>query len=73
MTGQQRTMLLISVITSLLAIVVSVYAAIHTGVLGVAAVFSGVLIVQNVLMMHFARKHTRINTFMNFRPTFPAT
>jgi len=73
MTGYQRTMMVISVITSLLAIVASVYAAIHTGVLGVAAVFSCAMIVQNILMMHFARKHTGINTFMNFRVAFPGT
>jgi O-antigen/teichoic acid export membrane protein len=72
MTGYQRTMMIISTITSMLAIVASVYAAIHTGVLGVATVFSGALVVQNVLMMHFARKHTGINTFMNFRIAFPA-
>ena len=72
MTGYQRTMMKISVTTSLLAIVTSVYAAIHIGVLGVAAVFSGALIVQNILMMHFARKHTDINTFMSFRVSFPA-
>lgn len=72
MTGYQRTMMKISVMTSLLAIVTSVYAAIHIGVLGVAAVFSGALIVQNILMMHFARKHTDINTFMSFRVSFPA-
>jgi O-antigen/teichoic acid export membrane protein len=72
MTGHQSTMMLISVITSVLAIVASVFAAIHTGVLGVAAVFSGALIIQNVLMMHFARKYTGINTFMYFRVAFPA-
>ena len=55
MTGYQRSMMVISIITSLLAIVASIYAAIHVGVLGVAAVFSGALIVQNILMMHFAR------------------
>ena len=71
MTGHQRTMMVISVVTSLLAIVVSVYAAIHTNVLGVATVFSVALIIQNVLMIHFARKHTGINTFMYFKAAFP--
>jgi O-antigen/teichoic acid export membrane protein len=71
MTGHQRTMMVISVITSLMAIVASAYAAIHNGILGVAAVFSAGLIIQNILMMHFARKHTGINTFMNFRVAFP--
>ena len=72
MTGHQRTMMVISLVTSVPAIVASVYAAIHTGVLGVAAVFSGALIIQNVLMMHFARKYTGINTFMYFRAALPA-
>ena len=71
MTGYQRTMMVISVITSALAIVTSIYAAIHVGILGVAAVFSGAMIVQNFLMMYFARKRTGINTFMNFRVAFP--
>jgi len=72
MTGHQGIMMIISLITSLVAIVASVVAAIHYGVLGVAVVFSGALIVQNVLMLHFARKHTGINTFMNFRVALPA-
>ncbi|MGB5540793.1 MAG: oligosaccharide flippase family protein, partial [Gammaproteobacteria bacterium] len=72
MTGHQRSMMVISVLTSLLAIVASIYAVIHVGVLGVAAVFSAALIVQNILMMHFAGKYTGIKTFMNFRIAIPA-
>jgi O-antigen/teichoic acid export membrane protein len=71
MTGYQRTMMIISIITSLLAIVASIYAAIYVGVLGVASVFSGARVVQNALMIHYARKYTGINTFMNFRVAIP--
>jgi O-antigen/teichoic acid export membrane protein len=67
MTGHQRTMMKISLFTVTLAIVASIYAAIYVGSIGVAAVFSAALVVQNVLMLHYLGKYTGLSTFMSFR------
>jgi O-antigen/teichoic acid export membrane protein len=72
MTGHQRIMMAISISTSTMAIVASVFAAIHTGTIGVAAVFSAAIVVQNMLMIYFVRRRVGISTFMNFRLAFPS-
>jgi O-antigen/teichoic acid export membrane protein len=72
MTGHQRIMMAISISTSTMAIVASVFAAIHTGAIGVAAVFSAAIVVQNMLMIYFVRRRVGISTFMNFRLAFPS-
>lgn len=72
MTGHQRTMMVISMSTSTMAILASVFAAIHTGAIGVAAVFSTAVAVQNMLMIYFVRRRIGISTFMNFRLAFPS-
>ena len=72
MTGHQRIMMMISISTSILAIVASVYAAIHVGMISVAVVFAVALAAQNGLMIYFARKYTGISTFLNFRFALPS-
>jgi O-antigen/teichoic acid export membrane protein len=71
MTGNQRIMMIISVLVSILAIAVSILAAIHLGAVAVAMVFAAAVIIQNILMIYFVRKKTGVTTFLNFRFAFP--
>ena len=67
MTGHQRVLMNIIKINSITAIVTWICAAIYTGKLGVAVVFSVSLILQNLLMNHYLVIYKRISTLLGFR------